>query len=472
MIHTLFEIFAFQVLFLAVYDLFLKKETFFGLNRIYLFLTPILGLVLPFVSIDFIQQNIPQEFIFQLPAVVIGGNTPETITSGTSFWLPGLLDFWFIGIGLSAVFFFWKFYKIAKLYFSGTTEYFNGFKLKILQKTDTAFSFFNIIFLGENISEESKASIIAHEKIHIEQKHSLDLLFFEMLRIVFWFNPMVFLFQNRMTTLHEFIADAKVTAEKDKKQYYQNLLSEVFQTEKISFINTFFNQSLIKKRIIMLQKSKSRKAAQVKYLLLLPAICGMLIYTACSNDPKAEETQTVQQSDSEVMNKINELAEAIMKKGDMTPEEEKALKFLTSESQPGDKVYTSLQEYLDETKDQNEADVPFAAIEKVPTFPGCLGDNEVLKKCFSESISAFVGENFNTKLGNDLGLLGLQRIAVQFKIDKSGNIVDVKARAPKPELETEAIRIIKKLPQMRPGEQKGQKVGVLYSLPIVFNVVE
>lgn len=472
MIHTLFEIFAFQVLFLAVYDLFLKKETFFGLNRIYLFLTPILGLVLPFVSIDFIQQNIPQEFIFQLPAVVIGGNTSETISSGTSLGLLGLLDFWFIGIGLSALFFFWKFYKIAKLYFSGTTEYFDGFKLKILQKTDTAFSFFNIIFLGENISEDSKTSIIAHEKIHIEQKHSLDLLFFEMLRIVFWFNPMVFLFQNRMTTLHEFIADAKVTAEKDKKQYYQNLLSEVFQTEKISFINTFFNQSLIKKRIIMLQKSKSRKAAQVKYLLLLPAICGMLIYTACSNDPKAEETQTVQQSDSEVMNKINELAEAIMKKGDMTPEEEKALKFLTSESQPGDKVYTSLQEYLDETKDQNEADVPFAVIEKVPTYPGCSGDNEALKKCFSERISAFVGENFNTKLGNDLGLLGLQRIAVQFKIDKSGNIVDVKARAPKPELETEAIRIIKKLPQMQPGEQKGQKVGVLYSLPIVFNVVE
>lgn len=222
----------------------------------------------------------------------------------------------------------------------------------------------------------------------------------------------------------------------------------------------------------MLQKSKSRKTAQLKYLLLLPVICGMLIYTACSNDPRAEETQTVQQSDSEVMNKINELAEAIMKKGDMTPEEEKALKFLTSESQPGDKVYTSLQEYLDETKEQNDADVTFAAIEKVPTFPGCSGDNEALKKCFSESISAFVGENFNTKLGKDLGLLGLQRIAVQFKIDKSGNIVDVEARAPKPELETEAIRIIKKLPQMQPGEQKGQKVGVLYSLPIVFDVVE
>ncbi len=472
MIHAIIQILAFQILFLAVYDLFLKKETFFGLNRIFLLLTPILGCVLPFISIGYIQQNIPQEYIVELPAVIIGGNTSDTISSGPSFWLLSLLNFWLMGSVISALLFCRKLYKIAKLKYAGNTEYVQGFKLIILPKTDTAFSFFNTIFLGETISEENKASIIAHEKIHIQQSHSLDLLFFEMLRIFFWFNPMVYLYQNRMATLHEYIADAKIAAEKDKKQYYQNLLSEVFQTEKISFINTFFNQSLIKKRISMLQKSKSRKTAQLKYLLLLPVICGMLIYTACSNDPRAEETQTVQQSDSEVMNKINELAEAIMKKGDMTPEEEKALKFLTSESQPGDKVYTSLQEYLDETKEQNDADVTFAAIEKVPTFPGCSGDNEALKKCFSESISAFVGENFNTKLGKDLGLLGLQRIAVQFKIDKSGNIVDVEARAPKPELETEAIRIIKKLPQMQPGEQKGQKVGVLYSLPIVFDVVE
>lgn len=222
----------------------------------------------------------------------------------------------------------------------------------------------------------------------------------------------------------------------------------------------------------MLQKSKSRKTAQLKYILLLPAICCMLIYTACSNDPKVEATQATSQSDSEVMTKINELAEAIMKKGTMTPEEEKALKLLTTEAQPDDKVYTSVQEYLDETKDQNEADVPFAVIEKVPTYPGCSGDNEAMKKCMSQSIAMFVNDNFNTNLGKQLELSGKQRISVQFKIDKTGKIVNVRARAAKPELETEAIRVVKLLPQMQPGEQKGEKVGVLYSLPIIFEVVE
>ncbi len=470
MIHTLFQIFVFQVLFLAVYDLFLKKETFFNLNRLYLLIAPILGFILPFVSLGFIQQRIPQEYIIQLPAVVIGGGVPEMVSSGNNWWIPNFTALWIFGMVLSALLLCVKFYKIIKLKFTANPQKFPKFKLVTLPNTDIAFSFFNTIFLGENISEENKASIIAHEKIHIEQKHSLDLLFFEMLRIVFWFNPMIYLFQNRIATLHEYIADAKVTIQTDKKQYYQSLLSEVFQTEKISFINTFFNQSLIKKRIIMLQKSKSTKTAQFKYLLLLPIICGMLVYTACSNDPKAEEQQNVSQSDSEVMNKINELAEAIMKKGEMTPEEEKALKLLTTEARPGDKVYTSVQEYLDETADENDLAVPFAAIDKVPAYPDCSGDNETMKKCFTERITAFVGENFNTKIGNDLNLSGRQRIAVQFKIDKTGNIVDVKARAPKPELEAEAIRIVQKLPQMQPGEQDGKKVSVIYSLPIVFEV--
>ncbi|WP_347373285.1 M56 family metallopeptidase [Aequorivita sp. Q41] len=470
MIHSIIQILVFQILFLAVYDLFLKKETFFGINRIYLLLTSTFGFVLPFISLGFIQKNIPQEYIIQLPAVVVGNNISDTILSVDNLWMPSLIDVWIVGAFVSTLFFFLKLYKILKLKRTGKTEKCAGFNVVILPKTDTAFSFFSTIFLGEHISKETKVSIIAHEKIHIEERHTLDLLFFEILRILVWFNPMIYLFQSRITILHEYIADAKVTAQKDKKQYYQNLLSEVFQTEKISFINTFFNQSLIKKRIRMLQKSKSRKTAQLKYLLILPIICGMLVYTACSDAPKVDETQIVSQSDSEVMTKINELAEAIMKKGDMTAEEEKALKFLTTKAEPGDKVYSSVQEYLDENKEANTLDVPFSAIEKVPTYPGCSGDREAMKKCFSENIAAFVNTNFNIKLADKLNLSGQQRIAVQFKVDNTGRVTDVRARAPKPELEAEAIRVIKMLPQMEAGEQKGEKVGVLYSLPIIFEV--
>lgn len=493
MIHSILQILAFQVLFLAVYDLFLKKETFFGLNRIYLLFTPILGFILPFLSFSYIQESIPQEYIFQLPAVIIDADSSETVSSATPFWFTGLFSLWCLGVAISTLYFGWKLFKIAKLKSLGISKNTKDYKLVILPKTDLAFSFYKTMYVGEDISEENRANIIAHEKIHIQQRHTLDLLFFEVLRIIFWFNPIVYAFQNRIATLHEFIADAKVVAKNDKKQYYQNLLSEVFQTENISFINPFFNQSLtrltilgrtfafgtplgeVKKRILMLQKSKSTKTAQFKYLLLLPIICGMLVYTACSDEPKAEEVQTTQESDSEVMNKINELAEAIMKKGDMTQEEEKALKLLTTESEPGDKVYTSVQEYLDESKDQNGADVPFAAVEKVPVYPGCSGaDNEAMKSCMSLNISNFVNSNFNTGIADNLKISGRQRISVQFKIDKTGKTVDVQAKSlsHSKELESEAIRVVELLPQMQPGEQKGEKVSVLYSLPIVFDIVE
>ncbi|MDR6300174.1 energy transducer TonB [Mesonia maritima] len=118
------------------------------------------------------------------------------------------------------------------------------------------------------------------------------------------------------------------------------------------------------------------------------------------------------------------------------------------------------------------ADVPFTAIEDVPIFPGCekYKTNAERRKCMSEKVSDFVNNKFNTELGSELGLSGVNRVYVRFKIDSKGKIVDVQARAPHPRLQKEAERVVKMLPQMTPGKQRGQAVGVLYSLPIIFQV--
>ncbi|MDA9908022.1 energy transducer TonB [Flavobacteriaceae bacterium] len=117
-------------------------------------------------------------------------------------------------------------------------------------------------------------------------------------------------------------------------------------------------------------------------------------------------------------------------------------------------------------------DVPFAVIENVPVYPGCekKRSNADKKKCMSEKVQKFVQKKFNTELAGDLGLEGRQRIAVQFKIDKNGDVVNVRARAPHPKLEQEAVQVVKALPKMVPGRQRGTAVGVLYSLPILFQV--
>ena len=503
MMHYILQTIAFQLLFLVVYDLFLKKETFFNSNRSYLLFTPILSLVLPMLRLDFIQNSIPQQYIVQLPAVLIGNASQAqttnvqnldavTINATSAIGFFEILQLVYIaGIVVSFFYFGIKLYRIYKLKQSGKPENYKSFTLINLPESEAAFSFFNTVFLGENLSEKQRHVILAHEEVHIKERHTLDLIFFEILKMVFWFNPLIYVFQKRITALQEYMADAKAAAQNGKSAYYQSMLSQVFKTENITFINTFFNHSLIKKRIIMLQKSRSPKISKLKYLLLVPVIGAMLFYTSCTQETEVNEKSSLSE-------KIVDLQNELESRNELSSEEKLLLVELNRkvvnnnltenleiievvENTPpppppplsSDKNNQEIIEIY-ETKSSSTAplnDVPFAIIEKVPTFPGCENlSNAEAKKCMSQNIQDFVIKNFKTEIGNQNGLEGRQRIAVQFKIDKSGNVVDLRARAANPKLEEEAIRVVSSLPKMIPGEQRGEKVNVLYALPIIFDV--
>jgi len=125
--------------------------------------------------------------------------------------------------------------------------------------------------------------------------------------------------------------------------------------------------------------------------------------------------------------------------------------------------------------DEVDEDVPvaFVVIENVPEYPGCeSGDNETKKKCMSDKINQFVRKEFNTELSSELGLTGQQTINVIFNIDKSGDVVDIQTRAPHPRLSKEAERVMKLLPKMKPGRQRGNPVTVQYGFPIIFKVID
>lgn len=111
-------------------------------------------------------------------------------------------------------------------------------------------------------------------------------------------------------------------------------------------------------------------------------------------------------------------------------------------------------------------------VQNVPIYPGCEkhSSNSKRKTCMSDKITKLVSKKFNSEIVGDLGLNGKQRIQVQFKIDKTGNVTNIKARAPHPGLEKEAIKVIKKIPHMIPGKQNDKNVDVIYSLPITLQV--
>jgi len=141
-------------------------------------------------------------------------------------------------------------------------------------------------------------------------------------------------------------------------------------------------------------------------------------------------------------------------------------------TETNEKDAVRVEQIVDVSEDEDMVeDVPFAIIEDVPVYPGCKGNKDQLKSCLQESITKHVNRKFNSDLASDLGLSpGVKKIFVMFKIDKTGNITDVQARAPHKRLEEEAIRVVELLPKMIPGKQRGRAVGVKYSLPIAFKV--
>jgi len=130
-------------------------------------------------------------------------------------------------------------------------------------------------------------------------------------------------------------------------------------------------------------------------------------------------------------------------------------------------------EEIEEIVEEEEVleDVPFAIIEDAPVFPGCKGSKAEKKKCLQEKIQKHVRKKYNVELANELGLdPGKKRVYVQFKISKTGNITEIRARGPHKRLEKEAERVVKLLPKMIPGKQRGRAVGVKYTLPVTLLV--
>ncbi|WP_411766745.1 energy transducer TonB [Winogradskyella sp. A3E31] len=117
-------------------------------------------------------------------------------------------------------------------------------------------------------------------------------------------------------------------------------------------------------------------------------------------------------------------------------------------------------------------DVPFIFVQHVPVFPGCekYTDNKDRRDCMSKKINKIVQRKFDTNIASKYGLTGVQKIDVQFIVNKEGFVTGIKTRAPHPKLEEEAERVINKIPQMKPGMQQAKPVNVIYTLPIKFQV--
>lgn len=263
------------LLFITVYQLFLKKETFFENNRVFLILGPIIAIALPFITFTktiLIQPSVQQEWYVSEEIIV------DPIINETLNWSPILIGFYAIGLFYFSIRLILQYKKIIKLKKQSKIVKDAQFTHVKTNKRISPFSFFNNIFYyPKQFTEAELFTIITHEKVHVLGKHSVDVLITEIVSIILWFNPFIWWYKIMVKQNLEYLADAKTCAmEIDKKSYQYLMLKQTVSSQTLSIINPFFN-SFIKKRIVMINQQPSKKSNQLKLFIILPAIVIFLM---------------------------------------------------------------------------------------------------------------------------------------------------------------------------------------------------
>jgi TonB family protein len=273
-LHYLLEANIYLAVFYLLYFILLDKETHYKLNRIYLLVTSVLSYIIPLVqigSLRFYEDGGQVITIITNPRFKQAGHA-----EATHFTLQeGVLYAYIVGAAVMLMVFIFKVFQLIKLTKTQNDLLDNRYKLVRLENSNTAFSFFNYVFIGTKVS--GAETIIRHELVHINQKHSFDIIFLELIKIVSWFNPFTYLLQRSLKTVHEYIADEQTAAfENDALAYSSFLVSNAYGISGSSITHSFFNYNLLKKRIIMLNQKRSGNLARLKYLAVIP-VCGGLL---------------------------------------------------------------------------------------------------------------------------------------------------------------------------------------------------
>lgn len=263
--------------FLAYYFL-LRKETFFNSNRWFLLLGLVTSLLLPLVTFKKVvwvdPVRIPQSINWtQMPvqAPVSGGFEID--------WFIVMALVYAVGIFIFLVKFIFDFSNLVKTLKGQEIKQQSDFKFVDVRHNVSPFSYFNYIVYNSSLYSASELeNILEHEKVHCEQKHSADVLIARLFCILFWFNPFAWLYKKAMLQNLEFIADSEALKNISDKKAYQITLLKVTTHENCVEITNHFYQSLIKKRIIMLNKNQSKKWNSWKYALIIPVLAAFMFY--------------------------------------------------------------------------------------------------------------------------------------------------------------------------------------------------
>jgi TonB family protein len=424
--HYLLLVNFYLVLFFGFYTLLLRKETFFQLNRIYLVAAAILSFAIPLIQADwvknlFITQQV-QQTIYNTPINIYTYNFTYNITPADDLLTIGeALGILYIGVASILVLkLMWELIILKKE----------------IEKPDPsiAYSFFKKISLGNNA--ENHNVIAEHEHVHARQWHTIDVLIIESIVIINWFNPVVYLYRFAIKYIHEFIADNQVIQKgaTDKADYAMLLLTQTFDVPSNHLVSNFYNQSLLKQRIIMLQKNKSKRIALAKYGLSAPMFVLMLILSSATvNNSKA-------------LKNITTKAENVL----LVPASS-SIGMLTEDNPVTiiPPVKASPQITLSDTTKSTQS----------ASFPGGRAE---LDKFVSRNVVYPAIDRENSIQG---------KVSLAILIESDGSVTDVAAiSGPSETLKSAAIAALKKSPKWNPAYKDGKPGKMIYTYDVNFTL--
>lgn len=463
-------------LFALVYFLFLRRETFFSVNRWFLLVSIGFSAFLPLLHIPFYtpQATVLPEitvtpYINLLSSVTIYGTA---LSHGAEKFVLNysVLGYaYLLGVVFFAGIFFLRIYQIIRLIVQNRVVPEGRIKLVILDKELSPFSFLNYIFVSNNLQNtKGWEKMLDHEKQHIRQGHTYDVLVLEFVAVFQWFNPFFWMFRRALRENHEFLADQAVISHGTAPSWYKQILLNQYVGEQVVIANNF-NYSLIKNRIKMISKIKSKKITHVKFFVGFILAASLVAVFACEQKESVQTEVTSNEKSVTIIAEGHSLqitgdAAGIEKlKRAISGSEDYELK---SDSGTGQLILASKTNRVDEVvavslrsqeKSAQIQEEVFFEVDEMPEFPG--GQLE-LRKFIAQTIKYPVNAQKN-------GIQG--KVFVSFVVNKDGSVSNAQiTRGVDPSLNAEALRVVMSLPAFKPGKQKGNVVAVQYTIPINF----
>lgn len=418
------------VLLYGFYRLTVSRDTFFGLRRLTLWLIYAVALMVPALNLEYWVRDTPtMESMANVyadtfyPVVVV-----KAQASGIT-WMDMLLGIYWVGVAVLSLRLVWQLFSIIRLVVISRKQEVEGIMVHLLKGEGSPFSFFRWVFMYPSTLEGRQLhEVMVHECTHVSGLHSLDTLFSELFSIACWFNPFAWLMKQEVRMNLEYLADESVLSDGNARKSYQyHLLGLAYrQPNESTKIANNFNLLPLKKRIKMMNKRRTSEIGKAKYLLFAP-LAGVLLMVS-----------NIESVAREIGEQIPEVAE-VQQKAEQAAEE---------------KVKTKPQ--TDTTKKKKTW---VCMPETMPQFPG---GKLMLMKYLADNIKYPASAVKAKKQG---------RVIVTFIVQKDGSVTHAKiAKSIDPELDAEALRIVKGMPKWTPGTQNGKPVSVRYMVPVKFSL--